>query len=100
VTQAFTFKAVAFFFSEQLRSFRASVCASAKKSFEDVAKFKHLGTTLTDQNCLHQEINSRLNSGNACYHSVHSRLSSRLLSRNLKVKIYKNRKPASCSVWV
>jgi hypothetical protein len=32
---------------------------------------------------------SRLNSENACYHSVQSLLSSRLLSRNVKVKIYK-----------
>jgi hypothetical protein len=39
---------------------------------------------------LHEEIKSRLNSGNACYHSVHSLLSSRLLSRNVKVKINKS----------
>jgi hypothetical protein len=38
---------------------------------------------------MQEEIKSRLNSGNACYHSVQSLLSSRLLSRNVKVKVYK-----------
>jgi hypothetical protein len=44
----------------------------ANRSFEAVAKFKYLRTILTDQNCMYEEINSRLNSGNACYHSVQS----------------------------
>jgi hypothetical protein len=38
---------------------------------------------------MHEKSNSRLNSGNACYHSVQGRLSSLLLSRNVEVKIYK-----------
>jgi hypothetical protein len=38
---------------------------------------------------MREDINSRLNSGNACYHSVQSLLSSRLLFRNVKVVIYK-----------
>jgi hypothetical protein len=62
---------------------------TANRSFEVVEEFKYLGTSLTDQNCMQEEMKSRLNSGNACYHSVQSLLSSRLVSRNLKVKIYK-----------
>jgi hypothetical protein len=45
--------------------------------------------TLTHQNLIQEEIKRRLNSGNACYHSVQNLLSSRLLSKNLKIKIYK-----------
>jgi len=39
-------------------------------AFERVEGFKYLGTTLTNQNFIAEEIKSRLSSGNACYHSV------------------------------
>ena len=57
-------------------------------SFERVEEFKYLGTTLTSQIYILEEIKSRLKSGNACYHSVQNLLSSSLLSKNLKIKIY------------
>jgi len=58
-------------------------------TFKRVEEFKYLGTTLTNQNSTLEEIKSSLRSGNACYHSVQNLLSSRLLSKNLKIKIYR-----------
>jgi hypothetical protein len=57
--------------------------------FENVEQFRYLGTTITNQNLIQEEIKRSLNSGNACYHSVQNLLSSRLLSRNIKIRIYK-----------
>jgi len=54
-----------------------------------VEEFKYLGTTLTNRNSSQEEIKSRLKSGNACYHVVQNLLSSSLLSKNLKIKIYR-----------
>jgi hypothetical protein len=51
----------------------------ANELFENVAKFKYLEMTLTNQNDICDEIKNRLNSGNACYHSVQNLLSSRLI---------------------
>ena len=59
------------------------------RPLERVEGFKYLGTTLTNQNSITEEIKNRLKSGNAYYHSVQNLLSCRLLSKNLKLKTYR-----------
>jgi len=54
-----------------------------------VKTFKYLGSLLKNQNSIQEEIKYRLKAGNSCYYSVQTLLSYRLLSKNLKIKIYK-----------
>jgi hypothetical protein len=51
------------------------------RSFGKISQFRYLGTTVTNQNFIHEEIKRRSNSGNDYYHSVQNLLSSRLLSK-------------------
>ena len=62
---------------------------TSSKSFERVVQFRYLGRALTNQNFIHEEIKSRLKSGNVCYHSVQNFFSSSLLSKNINIKIYR-----------
>ena len=66
-------------------------------------EFEYLGTTLTNQNSIQEKIKSRLKSGNACYHLVQNLLSSSLLSKNLKIKVYRTITLAvvlyGCEMW-
>jgi hypothetical protein len=48
-----------------------------------------MGTNLMDENSIQEEMKCRLKSGNACYYFVQNVLSSRLLSKSLKIKIYR-----------
>jgi hypothetical protein len=55
-----------------------------------VAQFRYLGTTIIKENLIQEEIKRRLNSGNACYHSVQNLVSScLLLKQNIQNKICK-----------
>jgi hypothetical protein len=45
--------------------------------------------TIIKQNLIHDEVRSRLYSGNACYHSLQNILSSRLLFKHINFRIYK-----------
>jgi hypothetical protein len=70
-------------------------------SFERVEESKYLGTTLTNKKSIQEEVKGRLKSGNACYYySVQNALSSRLLSKNLKIRIYRIIILPVVAVWV
>jgi hypothetical protein len=55
------------------------------KSFEGVEQFRYLKITLKNQNFIHEEIKSRLKSGNACCHPVQNLLSSSSIPTDTKI---------------
>jgi len=61
---------------------------SDNSSFERAEQFKCLSTALTAHSSVQEEIKSNLKSGNSCYHSVQNVLSSSLLPKIMKMKIY------------
>jgi hypothetical protein len=54
-----------------------------------VGQFKYFGTTVNNQSLISEETEGRLKSCNACYHSVQNLLSSHLVPKNIKIRIYK-----------
>ena len=77
--------------SREQNAGRSRNIKTANISFESVEELKYLGTNLTCQNSVEEEIKRRLKLGNAYYHSVLNRLSSNFLSKHIKIKIYRNK---------
>jgi hypothetical protein len=65
---------------------RSNSMKTENSFLERVEEFKYLGTTLTNQNSIQEEIKRRLKSGNVCYHSVQNLWSSCFLSKHLEMK--------------
>ena len=74
-----------FVMSRDQNAVRSHSLKIGNNSFERVEEFKYLGTNLTNQNSIQEEIKSSLPPGNVCYHSVQNIL----LSTNSKIKIYR-----------
>ena len=70
------------------RSHNIKIGSSSFESVEEF-KYKYMGTTLKNQSYIQEEIKSTLESRNAGCHSVQNLLSSSLLSKNTKIKIYR-----------
>ena len=65
--------------------------------------FKYLGSLFANENHSHEEIKFRLKAGNSSSFSVQTILPSGLLSKNLKIKVYKTIilpcRDISCETW-
>jgi hypothetical protein len=75
--------------SQDQNAGQSHIIKNDNSSFEKVEQFKYLGTILTDQNSIQEDIKRRQKSGNACYHSVQNLLSSSLLSKNIRIRVYR-----------
>jgi hypothetical protein len=89
-------------FKEQLQAVAFKVAPHWKKL---ASKLGYQGDEVwTEESCCLNLINvcvikSRLNSGNVCYRSVQNLLSSHIISKNIKIKMYKTL-ILCCFVWV
>ena len=75
--------------SRDKNSRRSHNIRTDNSSFEMVEQFRYLGTNLTNQNSIQEGNKCRLKSQNACYRSVHNHLSFSLLSKKIKINVYR-----------
>jgi hypothetical protein len=75
------------YFEKRFRT-NVSLIINGYRDTVRMERFKNLGTILKNQNYIQEEIKGRLKSENVCYYSTKKLLSSSLLSKNVKIKIY------------
>jgi hypothetical protein len=63
-------------------------CDTWRSPFMGLCKPGFICINMAENHSIHEEIKSRLKSGNVCYNSLQNLLSSSLLSKNVKIKIY------------
>jgi len=73
--------------SQDQNARRSHTIKTDNNSFERVEEFNYLGTTLTNQNSIQEEIKTILKLGITDHYSVQNILSSSLLYKNVKIKI-------------
>jgi hypothetical protein len=74
--------------SSDRRAGQSNSMKLGNKSFEGVEQFRYLEITLTNH-FIHEEIQSRLKSGNACCHSMQNLLSSSSIPTDTKITRYR-----------
>jgi hypothetical protein len=75
--------------SRQQNSGQYQNIPTVNRSSGNVVKFKYVGMIVSNLYCNHEELKKKLIWGNDCYYSVQNRSSSHLVSKKVKIKIYK-----------
>jgi hypothetical protein len=61
---------------------------TGQHKFEEISRFTYLGSVLTENNSIIAEINERIKKGNTTYYTNRKLLTSKLLTRNIKLKLH------------
>lgn len=75
--------------SNAMRAERAGMVELGNKRYEQVSRFTYLGSLVTENNVMAEEIKERIACGNRCYFSLQGVFKSKNISRTTKTKIYK-----------
>jgi hypothetical protein len=89
--QLISFRAIEIVKTYLLRNYKYNPKATNQKKLL-ITLILSISAMHSNQNCIHEKVMPRLNSGNSCCRAVQNLLSSRLLYKNVKIKVYKKSK--------